>query len=74
MSTIFGVILPQKDEPIEVAFRTSSSTSKTGVNIKILNPLVLMLPDETLLKALDNSNQGIYTVKDLKWYLKEQEE
>jgi hypothetical protein len=73
MSTTFGVIVPEQDEPIEVARRTSSSTSKTGVNIRILNPLVVLLPDETLLEALDNSNQGIHTVKDLKWYLKEQE-
>lgn len=75
MSTTFGIIRIAEDnseEIIEVAHRTSSSTSKTGVHITILNPLVLSLPDSTLLEPLDNSSQGIHTVKDLKWYITEQ--
>lgn len=77
MSTTFGIMTIVEDgleQTIEVACRTSSRTSKTGVHITILNPLVILLPDDTILEPLDNSSQGIHTVKDLKWYLNEQKE
>jgi len=75
MSTTFGIIIPiTKDlnQTIEVACRTINKDSKTGVHIRVLNPLVLLLPDDTLLEPLNNSAQGIHTVKDLKWYVEEQ--
>jgi len=74
MSTTFGVHplgkvipldewdqIPDTDEHfIEVAFRGN----RTG--IRWINKLAHLLPDETLVYPLDNSAQGIYTIKDIK--------
>ena len=64
MSTYFGIKVPGYEKPVEVAFRYGKGKGKIGIDI--LNPLVLLLPDETPLIALDNTSQGIETVKDLK--------
>ncbi len=59
MSTTFGVKIPDSNEIIEVAFRSSHG-------IKWKNPLAQLLPDETPVEALDNTNQGIFTIGDIK--------
>jgi len=65
MSTTFGVKIPGYDEIEEVAFR--------GGGLWVKNPVILLCPDETPLIAMDNTNQGIDTVGDLKKELAEQE-
>lgn len=35
-------------------------------NCKWLSPIAQYLPDDTKVYALDNSRQGIYTIKDIK--------
>ena len=62
MSTTFGVKIPGIDEPVEVLYRSGSGLGK--LRFRVLNPLIMLLPDSTPLIALDNSQQGIETVYD----------
>jgi hypothetical protein len=41
-----------------VAFRSNG--------MRFINPLAHLLPDETLVIALDNTPQGVYTIGDIK--------
>ena len=43
---------------VEVAFRSNG--------MRFINPLAHLLPDETLVIALDNTPQGVYTIGDIK--------
>ena len=56
MSTTFGVEI--KGDMIEVAFRSNG--------MRFINKLAYLLPDETPVIALDNSQQGVYTIGDVK--------
>lgn len=47
------------DGNVVVAFRSSN-------NISLLNPLAVLLPDDTPVIPLDNTAQGIYTIGDIK--------
>ena len=62
MSTTFGI--KHNNEMIEVARRHNISNGK--VQIDILNPLLLLLPDYIYLTPLDNTAQGITCIKDIK--------
>ena len=62
MSTTFGIKLPNGNIT-KVAFKHGIGNNK--VQIDISNPLVQLLPGETELIAVDNSNQGINTIKDM---------
>lgn len=42
-----------------------------GGNSRWLNPIARLLPDETRVFPLDNSAQGIYTIKDIKNFMKQ---
>ena len=70
MSTTFGVKIPGMDNPVEVLYRSGSGLGK--LRFRILNPLVMLLPDQTPLIALDNSQQGIETVSDFLEALKQE--
>jgi len=73
MSTTFGITIKKTcpfgggtyDEDIEVAFRSGT--------IRFTNDLAHLLPDETPVKPLDNSHQGIFTIGDIKASMKEEE-
>ena len=56
MSTTFGVDI--FDEVIEVAFRSNG--------MRFINKLAHLLPDDTPVIALDNSQQGVHTIGDVK--------
>ena len=56
MSTTFGVDI--KGDMVEVAFRSNG--------MRFINKLAYLLPDETPVIALDNSQQGVYTIGDVK--------
>ena len=65
MSTTFGVRINRKiiptmatDEIVEVAFRSNG--------MRFTNELAHLLPDDTPVIALDNSQQGVYTIGDIK--------
>ena len=61
MSTTLGVEIKGDDglgDVVEVAFRSNG--------MRFINPLAHLLPDETLVIALDNTPQGVYTIGDIK--------
>ena len=66
MSTTFGVAIKNNNEiedVVEVAFRSNG--------MRFTNPLAQMLPDETPVIALDNSQQGVHTIGDIKEEIKQ---
>lgn len=67
MSTTFGITI--EGEEIEVARRVGS---KNGAEMWFTNPLASLLPDDTKVEPLDNSAQGIYTIRDIKEHIKNQ--
>ena len=86
MSTTFGipikkvdVDLNQYDEVMNYYSRHEDDELFTNVwyrslgNCRWLNPLAELLPDDTKVYALDNSQQGVYTIGDIKQKMKEQE-
>jgi len=66
MSTTFGVTVGKpcgecgswKEEIIEVAFRSNG--------IRFTNDLAQLLPNSTPVIALDNTPQGIFTIRDIR--------
>jgi hypothetical protein len=64
MSTTFGFkkIIDNKEKEVEIAFRANSSVVWLN-NFEVLEDII---PEETLVIALDNTNQGINTFGDLK--------
>ena len=66
MSTTFGVAIKNNnkiEDVVEVAFRSNG--------MRFTNPLAQMLPDETPVIALDNSQQGVHTIGDIKEEIKQ---
>jgi len=66
MSTTFGVAIKNNNEiedVVEVAFRSNG--------MRFTNPLAQMLPDKTPVIALDNSQQGVHTIGDIKEQIKQ---
>ena len=57
MSTTFGVEIKNGDI-VEVAFRSNG--------MRFINELAHLLPDDTIVIALDNSQQGVNTIGDVK--------
>lgn len=62
MSTTFAVKV--KDKKVEIARRRGIGSGK--VAIIWLNELVDILPDEMKVHAMDNTAQGVSTMKDLR--------
>ena len=60
MSTTFGVKIPQTEEIVEIAFRTNNDY------IMWTNEVASLLNDDIEVIALDNGNQGIETIGDIK--------
>ena len=60
MSTTFGVKIPQTEEIVEIAFRTNNDY------IMWTNEVASLLNDDIEVIALDNANQGIETIGDIK--------
>jgi len=72
MSTTFGVKIPSTGEVEPIARRVGIGNGE--VDIYFTNLLAEMLPDNIKVVAIDNSNQGIYTIGDIKNHLKETKE
>ena len=66
MSTTFGVAIKNNnkiEDVVEVAFRSNG--------MRFTNPLAQLLPDETPVIALENSQQGVHTIGDIKEEIKQ---
>ena len=69
MSTTFGVKIPSTGEIENIARRVGVGDGK--VSMWFTNPLAELLPDDTEVVAMDNGQQGIYTIGDIKEKMKE---
>ena len=64
MSTTFGVYIPSIDEVKPIARRRGIGNGK--VHVWFTNEVAELLDDDTPVVAIDNSNQGIWTIGGLK--------
>ncbi len=64
MSTTFGIRIPSTDEIKPIARRIGIGYGE--VVVSFTEPLAELLDDELEVIAIDNSNQGINTIKDIK--------
>ena len=71
MSTTFGVKIPSTGEIEPIARRVGIGNGK--VSIWFTNPLAELLPDDTEVEAIDNGQQGIFTIRDIKEKIREGE-
>ena len=70
MSTTFGVYIPSIDEIKPVARRRGAGNGDE-VYVYFTNEVAELLDDDTTLIAIDNDNQGIWNIGDLKTKIKE---
>jgi hypothetical protein len=71
MSTTFGIKIPSTGEIEPIARRVGIGNGK--VSMWFTNPLAELLPDDTEVEAIDNSQQGIFTIGDIKEKIREEE-
>jgi hypothetical protein len=71
MSTTFGVKIPSTGEIEPIARRVGVGNGK--VEMWFINPLAELLPDDTEVEAIDNSQQGIFIIGDIKEKIKDEE-
>ena len=69
MSTTFGVKIPSTGEIEPIARRVGIGNGK--VSMWFTNPLAELLPNDTEVEAMDNGQQGIFTIGDIKEKIKE---
>mgnify|MGYP001273370270 FL=1 len=67
MSTTFGIKIPSTDEVRPIARRVGVGRGK--VEVWFTEPLAELLNDDLEVIAMDNSNQGIHTIKDIKEHI-----
>ena len=67
MSTTFGIKIPSTDEVRPIARRVGVGKGK--VEVWFTEPLAELLNDDVKVIAMDNSNQGINTIKDIKEHI-----
>jgi len=67
MSTTFGIKIPSTDEVRPIARRVGVGNGK--VEVWFTEPLAELLNDELEVIAMDNSNQGINNIKDIKEHI-----
>ena len=67
MSTTFGIRIPFTDDIKPIARRVGIGQGK--VKVWFTDPLAELLDDELEVIAIDNSNQGINTIKDIKKHI-----
>jgi hypothetical protein len=72
MSTTFGVKIPTTGEIIPIARRVGIGNGK--VRLSWLTDIAELLPNDLKVIAIDNSNQGINCIGDIKSHIKEQED
>ena len=67
MSTTFGVKIPSTEEIIPIARRVGAGNGK--VTVWFTEDFAELLQDDLKVVAIDNSQQGINTIKDIKKYI-----
>jgi hypothetical protein len=72
MSTTFGVKIPSTGELVPVARRVGIGNGK--VRLTWMDDVHELLMDEVKVIAIDNSNQGINCIGDIKKRIEEQED
>ena len=72
MSTTFGVKIPSTGEIVPIARRVG--TGNNTVRLHWIEPLAELLPSGLGVEAMNNSNQGINCIGDIKSHIKEQED
>ena len=71
MSTTFGVKIPSTGELVPVARRVG--TGNNSVRLTWTESIAELLPNNLEVEAIDNSNQGINCIGDIKKHIEEQE-
>ena len=71
MSTTFGVKIPSTGEIIPIARRVGIGNGK--VRLTWTESIAELLPNNLEVEAIDNSNQGINCIGDIKKRIEEQE-
>ena len=71
MSTTFGIKIPSTGEIEPIARRVGVGNGNGKVSMWFTNPLAELLPDDTEVEAMDNGQQGIFTIGDIKANMKE---
>jgi len=80
MSTTFGISIPKVliEDNAHMQYSSDAETNPDNTDeiiipiafrnngIRFINPLAHLLPDDTQVIPMDNSHQGIYTIKDIK--------
>jgi len=69
MSTTFGIRIPSTGEIEPIARRVGVGNG--NVSVYFTNPLAELLVDELEVEAIDNGEQGIFTIGDIKSKIKE---
>ena len=64
MSTTFGVKIPSNGEVIPIARRVGIGKGK--ISVYLINGIAELLPNDTEVIAIDNSNQGIHNMSDIR--------
>ena len=67
MSTTFGIKIPSTNEIKPIAKRAGIGQGE--IEVWFTDPLAELLDDELEVIAIDNSNQGINTIKDIKKHI-----
>ena len=68
MSTTFGIKIPSTEKIEPIARRVGKGNGK--VEVWFTNPMAELLPNNLVVEAMDNSNQGINTIGDIKKAIK----
>ena len=71
MSTTFGIKIPSTGEIEPIARRVGIGNGK--VWIYFTNPIAELLPDDIEVEAMDNGQQGIFTIGDIKEKIEDEE-
>ena len=67
MSTTFGIRIPSTGEIEPIARRVGAGKGK--VEVWFTNPIAELLNDGLEVEAIDNSEQGIFTIGDIKKHI-----
>ena len=72
MSTTFGIKIPSTGDIIPVAKRVGIGNGE--VSVYFINPLAELLNDDLEVVTIDNTQQGVFTIGDIKNLIKKENE
>ena len=71
MSTTFGIKIPSTGDIIPIARRVGIGNGK--VSVYFINSLAELLNDDLEVVAIDNTQQGVFTIGDIKNLINEEQ-